>query len=174
MKHKVHSYWIYKYRDVITRWQSIVFASVMTNWSLVFNRRSSLAGTGGVSLDTCSFQSALSSLQENHRPPAWRHPRRGPINKDLFPVHLLRSQERTSLIISATAASSVLLTWQVKTAWPFFLLILFVAVPKRRQSSFSNVIKGKKKKKCMFFKSLANLDISLWKRPGSPHSCVFS
>lgn len=64
------------------------------------------------SLDTCSFQLALSSVEGKPQPPPWRHPGLGPINKDLFPVHLLRSRERVSLIISVAEASSVL--WRDK------------------------------------------------------------
>lgn len=62
--------------------------------------------------------------QENHRPPPWRRPRRCPINTHLFPVHLLRSRKRASLIISAGAASSALLARQVNV-WPFFFLFFF-------------------------------------------------
>lgn len=42
--------------------------------------------------------------QENRRPPPWRRPRRCPINRHWFPVHLPRSRERASLIIAASSA----------------------------------------------------------------------
>lgn len=60
-----------------------------------------------VSLDTASELAVL--LEGKPQATALAPSLAGPINKDLFPVHLLRSQERISLIISVTAASSVLL-----------------------------------------------------------------
>lgn len=85
-----------------------------------FSSSLSLGRFERVSCGTWIFTPLHPSLgQENHRPPPWRRPRRRPINTDLFPVHLLRSQKWDSLIISTGAASSVLLTSKSRL-WPFF------------------------------------------------------
>ena len=55
----------------------------------------------------------------------------------------------------------------------FFLLILFATDPKRRQYSFSSVIK-RRKKMYMLLKSLIHLDISSWNLSRSPPSPIFS
>lgn len=86
-----------------------------------FSSSLSLGRFERVSCGTWIFTPLHPSLgQENHRPPPWRRPRRCPINTDLFPVHLLRSQKWDSLIISTSAASSVLLAWQAKAGCDLF------------------------------------------------------
>lgn len=83
-----------------------------------------------VSCATWIFMPLHPSLgQENHRPPPWRRPRRCPINTSLFPVHLLRSRKRHSLIISARAASSVLLAGQAEAFRDLFCLVFFFPPP---------------------------------------------
>lgn len=107
------------------KWSSLSFhGNEECPWcGLTLHRYAQLSLQKRFPIDTCRIPPLLSSKeQENHRPPHWRHPWLCPINKDLFPGHLLRSQQQTSLIISTCLASSMLLAWQEKTIWPFFFL----------------------------------------------------